>query len=60
MYVIKKTDQGGGFLAPSGRKETYTYDVSEARVFRSLEKANNEKCQLNEIVVDIESILYVE
>lgn len=57
MFVIQRTDQGGGYLAPSGSHNAYTKDLAEAQTFTSREKANNERCKGNEVVVPLSSIM---
>lgn len=55
-YVIKRTDQGGGYYAGPGKKNTYVRSVRYAHMFTSKEEAELEVCLDNEIVIayDIE------
>lgn len=55
-YVIKRTDQGGGYVAKRGLKESYTKDIEKVRVFATLEKAERNLCIGNEIVVPVDEI----
>lgn len=50
MYVIKRTNIPG-YVAPSGSQITYTSTVTRARVFRTHEEAERERCVENEVVV---------
>lgn len=55
-YVIKRTDQGGGYVAKRGMKESYTKDVEKVRVFATLEEAERNLCIGNEVVVPVNKI----
>ena len=57
MYIIKRLDQGGGYVAPSGRKNSYTNKLEIARKFDTLEDAEAELCPDNEIALNIYDIL---
>ena len=57
MYVIKRTDQGKGYLAPSGSHNTYTHDLEKAKIFSTKEKAERDICPGNEIILSVDSIL---
>ena len=39
MYVIKRTDQGGGFVAKLGSADSYTRNLRRAWIFATREKA---------------------
>jgi len=58
-YVIKRTDQGGGYLGhdPGNTGETWVRDLSKARRFPTEEAADEERCPQNEVVVPVESLL---
>jgi len=51
MYVIKRTDQGGGYLSEPGSKNAYTFSVNQVRLFPTKEAAELEKCPDNEVVL---------
>lgn len=60
MYVIKRTDQGGGFVAKLGSADSYTSDLRRAWIFATREKALAQCCPDNEIPVAIDSLLIQE
>lgn len=49
-YVIKRTDQGGGYVAPPGSRKSYTPRLQSARVFSTREEAERNRCPGNEVV----------
>jgi hypothetical protein len=49
MYVIKRTDQGGGWVSKPGSDKTYTKNLQNALVFRTAEQARVQCCE-NETV----------
>lgn len=57
MFVIKRTDQGRGYLAPAGSHHSYTHSLENARTFSTREQADAERCHGNEIVVPISELL---
>ncbi len=57
MYVIERTDQGGGFAMPPGQEASYTHDLRLARTFTTREQAQIECCPDNEIPRSVESLL---
>lgn len=57
MYVIQRTDQGGGFLAPSGSHNAYTHNLQVAQTFTTKEKAEANCCPGNEVVVPLEAVM---
>jgi hypothetical protein len=48
MYVIERTDQGGGYVAMPGSRGSYTQDICNARTFATEEEARAECCPDNE------------
>lgn len=56
MYLLKRTDQGGGYVAKPGLKSSYTYDLRKVRKFDTEEDAERERCPGNEIIVPFNSI----
>jgi len=53
MFVIKRTDQGGGYLAQPGSMHSYTRDLDNVRFFPTRKAAERERCKGNEVVVGI-------
>ncbi len=51
MYVLKRTDQGGGYVAPAGSSGSYTPKLQNARTFYTYAEADKERCPGNEIIV---------
>ena len=52
-YVLRRTDQGGGYVAPPGSSRSYVPDVAEARVFRTADEAEAERCVENEVIEEV-------
>ena len=52
MYLLRRTDQGGGYVSESGSKSSYTHSVERARKFRTIEDAENNRCVENEIIIN--------
>lgn len=57
MFVIKRTDQGGGYLAMPGSQNSYTKKLEEARTFPTRQQAEKERCPGNEIVIPLNELL---
>lgn len=55
-YVIKRLDQGGGYVAPVGSARSYTQDATKARTFDSKEAAQRDACD-NETPVSVASLI---
>jgi hypothetical protein len=56
-YVIKRTDQGGGYVvALAGSHKAYTHNLQKARFFATRDKAELRKCPKNEIVLYVSPI----
>jgi hypothetical protein len=53
-YVIKRTDQGGGYVAPPGSAKSYTRNLAKARKFTTREEADKNRCVENEVVRSVE------
>ena len=53
VFVIKRTDQKGGFVAKSGMHNSYTNDLRFVRKFKTREEAQQNVCPGNEIVLPI-------
>jgi hypothetical protein len=56
-YVIKRTDQGGGYVGPPGSANTYVKDKYRAQRFDSEESADRNRCPDNEIVVPMPDLI---
>ena len=50
-YIIKRTDQGGGYVNKPGSKRSYTKSKASARRFESYEAAKAACCPGNEVPV---------
>jgi hypothetical protein len=57
MYVIKRTDQGEGYVTRPGSRSSYTSRLENARVFETREQAEGHRCPGNEIVVNVNDLL---
>jgi hypothetical protein len=53
-YIIKRTDQGGGYLAERGSKKSFTSSLLKARKFQTEKEADDERCKGNEIIIKVE------
>lgn len=51
MYVIKRTDQGGGYVAKQGLRSSYTCNINKVRFFSTKEEAEQNRCPENEVIV---------
>ena len=56
-YIIKRIDQGGGYVAKYGCKCTYTLDIKKMRKFATIPEAESAYCKGNEIIVPIETVM---
>lgn len=59
MFIIKRFDQGGGYLARPGcpayqAGHAYTPNLRDAMVFRTYDEAAAEKCLHNEIIFEVD------
>lgn len=57
MYVLVRTDQGGGFVTKPGSRGSYTNKLQEARVYETREQASKDACPENERVVAVADLL---
>ena len=56
-YVIKRTDQGGGYVCrpgPANSYGSYTQRLQGAQQFQTREAAEKERCPGNEVVLPME------
>lgn len=51
-FVLKRVDQGGGYVAPPGSAKSYVRDAFEARRFPTRAAALAEACG-NEVALDL-------
>lgn len=51
-YIIKRVDQGGGYVAEPGSAKAYTRSRDCARRFKTVEAADADRCKGNEVVLD--------
>ena len=58
MYVLKRIDQGGGYVAQPGSKSSYTRSLITARLFHTMEEAEKDRCVENEVVLNYEHLIY--
>ncbi len=54
MYVIKRTNKGGGYVAEPGSVEDYTKNLERACKYSSLWAARRQTCTPGEKVVAID------
>lgn len=52
-FVIQRTDQGGGYVAPAGSKKSYTPRIASARRFATYQQAEQDRCEGNERVLKV-------
>lgn len=52
-FVIRRTDQGGGYVAPAGSPKSYTHRRENARRYPTQVAAESERCPGNEVVVPL-------
>ena len=57
MYVLKRIDQGGGYVAVSGHKTSYTKSVYYMKGFATREEAESNRCVENEVIVDLNDLI---
>ena len=52
-YVLRRTDQGGGYVAKEGGSESYTQELARIRKFKTLEEASENRCIVNEVIEEL-------
>ena len=57
MYILERTDQGGGYVAPAGSEKSYTKDPRHARIFKTVDDAELDRCVENEIIISFQPFL---
>jgi hypothetical protein len=53
-YVLRRTDQRGGYVAPPGSERAYTQDRNKARRFPTREAAETDRCVENEVIEPVD------
>lgn len=56
-YVLRRTDQGGGYVAESGSDKSYTHQLENAKRFPTREAADADRCKGNEVIVPVDQLL---
>ncbi len=56
-YVLKRTDQGGGFVSKPGSKNSYTNNILRAKIFRTRDDAEQDRCIGNEIIINTDELI---
>ena len=56
MYILKRTDQGGGYVAPAGSRSSYTHNPLNARRYPTEAAAVADSCPGNETPVDLNKL----
>jgi len=49
-YILRRTDQGGGYVAPAGSPKSYTRSRARARRYASKAAAERDRCKGNEVI----------
>ena len=57
MYIIRRTDQGGGWMAPPGSLHSYTGDPLKAQRFASYDAAKAYCCPDNEVAENLSEMI---
>ena len=60
MWIIERTDQGGGYVNQPGSQNAYTHSKTRARRFDSKEAAQAECCPDNEVPVCLWDLLLLQ
>lgn len=56
MYVLRRNDQSGGYVARQGNKASYTKNKKLIRVYPTAEAAYRDRCPDNEEVLALKDI----
>ncbi len=57
MYIIRRLDQGGGWVTKPGSRGSYTHALQLARRFGTMEAADRELCFENEIIETVDEAM---
>ena len=52
-YLLRRTDQGGGYVDEPGSLKAYTRSKEKARRFDTREAAERDRCKENEVIVEV-------
>jgi hypothetical protein len=52
-HVLRRTDQGGGYVQPAGSRKTYGGKAT-ARRFATRESAEADRCPGNEVIEEVQ------
>jgi hypothetical protein len=52
-YVIRRTDQGGGYVSRPGSKSSYTPLLQRARTWPTRDAAEGHRCPENEVIESV-------
>ena len=57
MYLLKRTDQGGGYVSENGHAASYTKSLRFAKKYVTEEQAEHDRCVENEVIVLLDDAL---
>jgi hypothetical protein len=55
-YILRRTDQGGGYVANPGSKSSYTRNPLNAQRFETKEQAIANSCPGNEVPINLHKL----
>lgn len=53
-FILRRTDQGGGWVAPPGSPKAYTHRRDKAQRYATRETADADRCVGNEVIEEID------
>lgn len=56
MWVVRRTDQGGGWVTLPGSRHSYTKNLMDARIWATYESARAACCE-NEVPQNVDELL---
>ena len=59
MYVLNRTDQGGGYVSKDGCESSYVSlrGIQQVKKFATILEAEKERCVDNEIILDLDPLI---
>jgi hypothetical protein len=60
MYLLRRIDQGGGYVTAAGSRNSYTRNPLKARRFATRQEAEANRCPDNEVAVDFHKLIGVK
>jgi len=54
-WIIRRTDQGGGWVGHPGGRNAYVKNKASARRFATRQEAERERCEGNEVLEEVKS-----